>query len=147
MNSRISGTWLRITLALFVCIAFGFIQNVKAQDETTTDAEKMVSLKKITICEKVENRDPVNPGTEFPSSIGELACHTVISSKMDSQPIQHLWYKDGILMATVDLSVGNSMNWRTWSTKKLITGFEGDWEVVVITSDGTELGKVSFKVK
>ena len=146
-RTSIQGTLLRMALALFVCISIGFLQTVTAQEETTKDVEKMVSLKKITICEKIENRDPVNPGEEFPVGIGTIACHTVISCKMDSQVIHHLWYKDGELMATVNLTVGNSMSWRTWSTKNLMPGFEGDWEVIVKTSEGEELGKTSFKIK
>lgn len=145
--TSIRRTALHLVLALFVCVSIGLMQTSSAQEETVKETEKMVSLVKITICEKVENLDPVNPGEEFPVGIGTIACHTVFSSKVDSQPVHHLWYKDGELMATVNLTVGNSMSWRTWSTKNLMAGFEGDWEVIVKTAEGEELGKAAFKIK
>lgn len=49
---------------------------------------------------------------------------------MQGQPVQHRWLYQGKLMAEVTLPV-KGPNWRTWSSKKLLPGWQGDWQVQV----------------
>ena len=48
--------------------------------------------------------------------------------------LRHTWYKDGAKVAEVDLRIGVSKKWRTWSSKEIVTKVHaGKWKVVVST--------------
>ena len=63
----------------------------------------------------------------------------------DTTEIRHVWYHDGKEMAVVSLPVKSS-SWRTWSSKKILPGWIGNWEVRVVGADGGTLATVPFEV-
>ncbi|MFN3202416.1 MAG: DUF2914 domain-containing protein [Bradymonadia bacterium] len=64
-----------------------------------------------------------------------------------AQQVRMVWYKDGKRKWAVDLNVGKSSRWRTWSrsTMKRVSQM-GNWEVKVFDEDGVELGSTTFEV-
>ena len=48
-------------------------------------------------------------------------------------------------MARVSLPV-RSAKWRTYSSKKIVPEWTGEWEVQVVDSAGIELAKAKFRV-
>jgi anti-sigma factor RsiW len=51
--------------------------------------------------------------------------------------LRHTWYKDDAKVAEVDLTVGVSTRWRTWSSKKIVPkAHAGKWKVVVVSTVG-----------
>lgn len=138
-----------IIISILLASVSGYSINVFAQGEAESaeGSEPPISVKSIRICEKVENRDPVNEGAEFKHDSGNIACHTVLSCNLDDQTIHHLWYMNDALMAKVTLKIGKSLNWRTWSTKNLVAESVGKWKVVVQTEAGDELASFEFEVK
>ena len=60
--------------------------------------------------------------------------------------ITHNWYYNGALKASVKLHVG-STNYRTWSSKTMQPGWEGEWMVEVLSDDGKPLESIIFMVK
>ncbi|MDX1591005.1 MAG: DUF2914 domain-containing protein [Balneolaceae bacterium] len=93
----------------------------------------------------VENREIVNPGTSFPADVEQVFCFTRISGAEDETTITHIWYLDGVEMATVDLPVRNS-SWRTWSSKTIFSDWTGEWSVDVLDSEGNMLMSKTFTV-
>ncbi len=48
--------------------------------------------------------------------------------------LRHTWYKGDAEVAEVDLRIGVSPGWRTWSAKRIVPkGHVGNWQVVVLT--------------
>ena len=93
----------------------------------------------------VEDREIVNPGTSFPADVEQVFCFTRISGAEDETTITHIWYLDGVEMATVDLPVRSS-SWRTWSSKTIFSDWTGEWSVDVLDSEGNMLMSKSFTV-
>ena len=49
--------------------------------------------------------------------------------------LRHRWYKDGVEVATVELELGESPGYRTWSSKNIDPNFHlGNWRVEVSTA-------------
>ena len=47
---------------------------------------------------------------------------------------RHTWYQGDAQVAEVDLRIGVSPGWRTWSSKRIVTkAHVGNWQVVVST--------------
>jgi hypothetical protein len=93
----------------------------------------------------VENREIVNPGTSFPADVGQVFCFTRISGAEDETTITHIWYLDGVEMASVDLPVRGT-NWRTWSSKTIFSDWTGEWSVDVLDAEGNLLMSKTFTV-
>ncbi len=49
---------------------------------------------------------------------------------------RHTWYQGDAQVAEVDLRIGVSPEWRTWSSKRIVSkAHAGNWKVVVSTVD------------
>ena len=62
---------------------------------------------------------------------------------MAGQQLFYKWKKDGVLVATVEVSVG-SERWRSYSSKTLMSG---DWQVSAVDTEGNILASTSFTAK
>lgn len=61
--------------------------------------------------------------------------------------VQMVWFKDGVRQWAVDLKVGRSARWRTWSYTSLKRAKQiGAWTVRVYDEAGAELGHIDFRV-
>lgn len=97
------------------------------------------------ICEDVVDREPVNAGTSFAVSVGELYCFTKITGAQSPTAVTHVWYFDGTERARVELTV-NSSSWRTYSSKIIQSHELGAWRVDVLDSQGAVLKTLQFEV-
>jgi len=60
--------------------------------------------------------------------------------------VYHVWYRDEQLMSRVELPV-NSPDWRTWSAKRFLEEWPGQWHVEIQDADGNRLRKVDFQLR
>ncbi|MGA1861393.1 DUF2914 domain-containing protein [Deferribacter thermophilus] len=103
-------------------------------------------VKRIAIAKGIENREPVDVNTIFPADIGKVYCFTEITTDKYPTKVVHIWiYKDNI-MAEVPLAV-NSGRWRTYSSKKILPKWKGDWKVEIYSEDGKMIDSISFKIE
>jgi|WetSurMetagenome_2_1015567.scaffolds.fasta_scaffold101682_1 hypothetical protein len=94
-----------------------------------------------------ENKQPVDPGTEFAGDGRRIYCITQIQGAKEPVTIEHRWYKDGVLVLSVELPI-KSLNWRTQSYKTIQPTMAGNWKVDVVLLPGEEvLASLYFKVK
>jgi hypothetical protein len=94
-----------------------------------------------------ENKQPVDPGTEFAGDGNRVYCITQIQGAKQPVTIEHRWYKDGVLVLSVELPI-KSLNWRTQSYKTIQPTMAGNWKVDVVLIPGEEvLASLNFKVK
>ena len=93
----------------------------------------------------MENREIVNPDSSFSADVGQVYCFTRITGADTETSITHIWYLDGVEMATVELTV-RGPNWRTWSTKTIFSDWTGEWSVDVLDAEGNLLRSKSFTV-
>jgi len=104
---------------------------------TSTDA---------VITTMIIEREPVDKVDIYPAQSGQLYCFTLIEGATTDTSVDHVWIYQGKEMARVSLPV-RSAKWRTYSSKRIVPEWKGDWEVRVIDSTGQELTTTYFRVE
>lgn len=94
----------------------------------------------------VVDREPVDAVDVFPQQSNRLYCFTRVVGAVEPTTLTHLWYRGEQLMSRVELPVESS-NWRTWSTKRFLQGWSGDWRVEVRDEEGHILKQVEFQLR
>ncbi|WP_025324346.1 DUF2914 domain-containing protein [Deferrisoma camini] len=105
-----------------------------------------LSVGRSAFCRSVEAREPVGVADTFPADVGEVTFFTQILGAEGSQQILHVWIYDGREMAIVPLDV-EGPSWRTWSTKRILPEWKGDWIVEVRTVDGAVLHEARMRIE
>lgn len=80
------------------------------------------------------------------SATGRLSCFTRIDGADTDTHVTHVWFYGQREMARVELPVRSS-RWRTYSSKKILAQWTGDWRVQVVAADGSLLGELAFVVE
>lgn len=97
----------------------------------------------IVIAHDVVDRQPVEPADTFPADVGEVAAWTRITGAAGTT-VEHIWRYRGEAWV-VPLQVGGP-DWRTWSTKVIPLGWEGEWTFEVEDADGNVVAGETFYV-
>jgi len=127
-------SFLSILAVLLIAVA------VFAQDTPSISVEEM------KFCTAVEDRQPAGVDTSFAAEVERVFCYTVINSP-DTAVVSQMWYHGDKEMAKIDLNVRPSKTWRTWSSKRIIPEWTGEWRVDVVTASGAVLQSKKFTVK
>lgn len=124
---------LIIVFALFIwSVNSGFAAQLKVVDEAITSA--------------VANQLPVDRIESYPADYGKLYCFTrIVGAKSDTE-VTHVWYYQDDEMARVVLPV-RSADWRTYSSKRFLPQWAGDWKVVVLDSEQNEIASLPFRLE
>lgn len=93
-----------------------------------------------------QTRSLVGEAETFDAGTETIYCRTLITGAAEPTTVTHVWYHDGTTVAHVELHVG-SPSWRTFSSKKLLPGWTGDWEVRVTDAHGTLLRSETFRIE
>ena len=105
--------------------------------------ESTIDVKRATLTESVENREPNGSFEKLvPKYIRQLSFFTEITNA-NEQVIYHQWRTDKQILATIRLPV-NSNQYRTWSTKKLASAWQGQWYVEVLDKDKQVIYRHAF---
>jgi hypothetical protein len=121
----------------------------QGQVEAAVEAGEMqspLSIEKMTFCQGVEEREPVNEGSEFGADVGTLFFWSNVLNVGDTTTVEHVWYLNGEEKARVELPVNYSRN-RIWSSKVIPSDWAGTWKVEVVSADGKVLGEKTCTVK
>ncbi len=93
-----------------------------------------------------DTRELVGETAVFEAGVDRIICLSVVDGLEAPTSVTHVWYRDGKTMARVDLNVGSS-HWRTWSSKRLLPQWTGNWEVKILDSDNRVLGSAAFSIQ
>lgn len=124
---------LKKIVILFI-VSFALLCSVVAAEVRVADA---------VITTAIEKQMPVDKVETYPADYGKLFCFTRIVGAEKETQVTHVWYYREDELARVDLSVG-SADWRTYSSKRFLPQWAGQWRVVVFAEDGRELATVPF---
>lgn len=97
------------------------------------------------LCTGVQDRMPVGEATTFSATVDQVYLWTKIIGASGEITVKHVWVHNGKEMTTVDLPVKTAA-YRTWSAKKILPSWTGQWEVRVVGPDGTTLATVPFTI-
>lgn len=125
------------TTFAFIMLALLSINPAQAQS---------LSVETIQIGTAVENRELIGADTTFAPSVEQLYCFTHITGAQDTTEIYHVWYYQDEEKARVSLQV-RSNNWRTWSSKSILSSWTGPWRVMIEDADGNVLATENFTIK
>ena len=124
-----------VPVAIFVfMISAGLVQ-----------AESGLDVSQITFATSIEDRQPIGPGTSFPADVERVFCFTAINGAEGETSVSHVWYFNDTEMARVPLSV-RAAAWRTWSSKRIMPYWIGQWRVDVESANGEVLTSKEFTV-
>lgn len=98
------------------------------------------------IARGVENLTPVGPSESFDSDVGKVYFFTRVVGASESTAVKHLWFFGDRLVMEITLPV-NSANWRTYSSKTILSSAVGPWRADITTEDGTLLKSIPFTIK
>ncbi|CAB5163711.1 hypothetical protein D3OALGB2SA_5601 [Olavius algarvensis associated proteobacterium Delta 3] len=108
-------------------------------------AESGMQVAQVTFATAVEDRQPIGPGTSFPTTVERVYCFTAINGAEGEASVSHVWYYNDTEMARVPLSV-RAAAWRTWSSKRIMPFWVGQWRVDVESADGDILTSKEFSI-
>jgi type II secretory pathway predicted ATPase ExeA len=107
---------------------------------------EFAKVREAAICKQVVNRKPVGIGDRFHSAIENLHCFTWITLSMaPPAKITHVWYFRDQEMFRVTLQV-KSYDWRTSSSKTILSTEAGPWHVDILDAEGRVLATLKFEI-
>ena len=100
------------------------------------------------VCKGIEQGEPTEAGKSFVPEDGvlRLCCFSEIEGAAGPDTVFHIWRWGDREMARVVLDVKSS-RWRTWSTKRILDEWRGEWHVDVTDSEGGVLTRLEFSVE
>ncbi|AMM39820.1 XRE family transcriptional regulator [Candidatus Desulfofervidus auxilii] len=116
---------------------------LKPEKKTVLD----ISVKRISVCLDIKDREPIHPQTQFHlTAPTPIYCFTEILGAKKPTKVRHIWlYKGKVAMAIV-LPI-RSARWRTWSRKIIYPDLKGKWEVIILGPKKEKLTSIEFTVK
>lgn len=98
-----------------------------------------------TITTAIEGLMPVDRIESHPAGFGKLYCYTRVTGAHADSQVTHVWYYQNNEMARVKLPVRSS-DWRTYSSKRFLPQWRGEWEVVVLDDNQNEIARYPFRL-
>ena len=95
------------------------------------------------ITSAIKNQLPVDRIESYRADFGKLYCFTRIVGAQEDTVVTHVWYYQDAELARVTLPVRSS-DWRTYSSKRFLPQWAGQWRVVVLDGEGNEIATVPF---
>jgi|GEM_PF-2440804 len=93
----------------------------------------------LAIAEKMQGRQPYNIADHFDTPPAMLACFGAYSNRLKEAQITHVWRKGNKILSRVELRVGVSAKWRTWSRQR-VRGGGAEYSCEVLSPSGKRLG-------
>ncbi len=108
-------------------------------------ADKPYFLTAAFMCEKIENRQPVNPTAVFSASRKKMYCFSSFDDVRSKSYIYHNWFRRDVPVANIKLLL-QSPKWSTFSSMPLRETEKGPWRVEITGENGEILSVLRFSV-
>jgi len=122
---------------------------VNTQEATPDDGRAShLRVVRAYVCKGIEQSEPTEAGKSFVPEDGvlRLCCFSEVAGASGPDIVYHIWRWGDREMARVELEVKSS-RWRTWSTKRILDEWQGEWRVDVTDADGVVLSSLEFSVE
>jgi len=126
-----------LAFAFVLALGLGYASAQEAAELTVSDS---------AVCTAIADRLPEGKAEEFSKDTPKLYYWTKIEGAAEPVEVKHVWYAGDNVIGEVPLKV-TTPSYRTWSSKTVYAGLEGDLSVAVIDANGKVLKKDSFKLK
>ena len=115
---------------------------IPAVEAQVSDTLEVVAA---AICKDVVDREAVDVGSSFSTSVPRLYCFTKIVGASQPTEVVHVWSYGDVERARVSLSV-KAATWRTYSSKAIQAHEIGTWRVDVLDAAGNLLETINFEI-
>lgn len=120
-------------LLLIVVVGLG-VSFVRAADLRVADG---------TITSAIKDQMPVDQIKSYSADYGKLYCFTRIVGAQEDTDVTHVWYYQDDELARVTLPIRSS-DWRTYSSKRFLPEWVGEWRVVILDGKQNEIATIPF---
>jgi len=135
------------TLIMALIIALSLSPRaVFASEENIEATGSSISIARMVIAGSIVEREPVGVVNAFSSDTEKVYCFLEVKDVETETVVSFVWYHAGEKKAAVELPLGKSPRWRTYSSKKL-GGLKGEWKVELQDANGAVLNTVAFTVE
>jgi hypothetical protein len=95
-------------------------------------------------CLGIENREPVGADDSFPADVGRVWCWSKIKDGQGTA-ITHAYYYGDEEKALVELEIRSPL-FRTYSSKRVLPSWTGEWRVDIVDDQGDVLKSLHFTI-
>ena len=95
----------------------------------------------------VDKRTPLGVGSKFSTDSEKIWAFIKVKNKTAPTKLRMVWKRQGKQRMAIDLRVGKSSGWRTWSYKRIGKRDAGKWTVEVFTQEGEKIHTMAFEVQ
>jgi len=92
-------------------------------------------------------RQPQNVAVTYTSIPERFFCFNIFDNPDAETTVTHVWRRGDRLVSRVELGVGRSPKWRTWSRQRTRDDWTGPWSCEVLSPEGERMGLVEFEVQ
>ncbi len=124
-------------LLVLMIIAIASVSFAQAEELQVVDA---------TITSAIEDQMPIDKIESYRADFGKLYCFTRIIGAQGDTEITHVWYFQDNELARVTLPVRSS-DWRTYSSKRFLPQWAGEWSVVILDGEQNEIAAIPFRLE
>ena len=93
-----------------------------------------------------DTRSLTGESAGFAADVGKVFCLARITGMGEPGEVTFAWYQNGKTIVKVPLQV-RSADYRTWSSKSILPGWTGPWEVKLLDAAGRVLASAGFTVE
>lgn len=94
----------------------------------------------------LEDKTPTDVRLAYDTVPELFYCYTVFENPGAEATVTHVWRRGTRLVSRVELEVGSSPKWKTWSKQRTQSHWTGTWSCEVLGPDGQQLGLTVFRV-
>jgi|GEM_PF-2148652 len=105
-----------------------------------------LKLVELVVGTALEDKLPTDVALHYATPPEILYCYTVFENPEPDATVTHVWRRGSRLVSRVELEVGNSPKWRTWSKQRTQPQWTGLWSCEVLDSKGQQLGLTVFQI-
>ena len=132
-------------LSVVLLLAVGIVFAQEMSIEAPVPASSLV-VAESAVCAGISDRQPVGTAIEFSKDAQKIYYWTKITGVLGEEKVKHVWYSNNTVIDEVSLNV-NTSPFRTWSSKTVHPGLEGEMSVAVVDAAGNVLKKDTFVIK
>ncbi len=124
------------------------VKHTPAKDDRgPAEAHSNLRLDDFAVATNVVKRVPQGVDDTFDVSEGTLWGYVKVRNTQTPTHVTMVWKRNGVLRTRIDVKVGTSPGWRTWSRQRIRPQRDaGRWTLEVFTADGDLLGARTFDV-
>lgn len=105
-----------------------------------------LKLVELVVGTALEDKLPTDVATHYATPPEILYCYSVFENPDPDATVTHVWRRGSRLVSRVELEVGNSPKWRTWSKQRTQPHWTGLWSCEVLDQKGQQLGLTVFQI-